>query len=47
MSGCSVQLEHLMEMADCENYKHTLGLWKTDIKVNDKQNVNAAIRLFH
>ena len=41
-----VQLEHLMEIADCDSYKHKLGLWKTDIKVNDKQNVNAAVRLF-
>ncbi|CAG2207137.1 unnamed protein product [Mytilus edulis] len=42
-----VQLEHLMELADIEELKHTLGLWKTDIRVNDKQNVNAAIRLFN
>lgn len=42
-----VQLENLMELADKEEFKHTLGLWKTDIRVNDKQNVNAAIRLFH
>lgn len=42
-----VQLEHIMEVADSEKYKHELGLWKTDIKVNDKQNVNAAIRLFN
>ncbi|CAC5387954.1 unnamed protein product [Mytilus coruscus] len=42
-----VQLEHLMELANIEELKHTLGLWKTDIRVNDKQNVNAAIRLFN
>ena len=42
-----IQLEHLMEIADNEKYKHNLGLWKTDIKVSDKQNVNAAVRLFH
>ena len=42
----AVQLDDLMELADCSRYKHKLGLWKTDIRVNDKQNVNAAIRLF-
>ena len=41
-----IQLEHLMEIADNEKYKFNLGLWKTDIKVSDKQNVNAAVRLF-
>lgn len=46
LGSYSVQLEHLMEIADSELYKHRLGLWKTDIKVNDKQNVNAAVRLF-
>ena len=42
----SVQLEHLMAVADDQTYRHTLGLWRTDVKVRDRQNVPAAIRMF-
>jgi hypothetical protein len=38
-----VQLEHLMKTY--EMYKIEYGLWKSDVFVKDKQNVNAALRI--
>ncbi len=47
LGGHTIQLEHVMDMYHSSKMlRRKSGLWKTDVHVHDRQNVNAALRFF-